>query len=378
MGENMLIGVTEFVERSIKLHGNVYDYSKVDYLHGETGVEIICTKHGSFIQTPKDHLDGCGCKRCSMNGVSKGETEISDFIRYNYSGKIITNDRELLEGLELDVYLPDENLAIEFNGFTWHSFQRPLSSMGGVKGDAKFDGFMKKKMVDGCKWGISPAYHQNKFNKCMGKGVRLIQIWDYLWNTHSHHYKDMILNALGVNSEVIYARKCDVVAVDRSEYFDFIKNRSFHGGMSVPKNSEIWGLEYNGDLVMVCDYNKKTCNRMISELGVRVVGGVSRLLKDAPLGMTYFTTNDSGSIIKKLPRFTKVDYDKRRGFLVKKIAGGYSILKDSWVRNPQTKKILGDKWNEKLIEPNKQWNELVRNGWYYIADSGLTKFIKTS
>ena len=54
----------EFIERAKKIHGDTYDYSKVDYKNAKTKVTIICPKHGEFEQTPHAHLKGQGCKLC--------------------------------------------------------------------------------------------------------------------------------------------------------------------------------------------------------------------------------------------------------------------------------------------------------------------------
>ena len=56
----------EFVEKARKVHGDKYDYSKVEYQDNRTKVCIICPQHGEFWQKPNDHLNGCGCKPCSL------------------------------------------------------------------------------------------------------------------------------------------------------------------------------------------------------------------------------------------------------------------------------------------------------------------------
>ena len=56
-----------FVNESIKIHGNKYDYSKVNYINNHTKVIITCPIHGDFLQTPSIHLRGCGCPFCSNN-----------------------------------------------------------------------------------------------------------------------------------------------------------------------------------------------------------------------------------------------------------------------------------------------------------------------
>lgn len=67
---------SEFIEKSIKIHGNKYDYSESIYVNHLTPLKIICKKHGKFTQKPSDHLSGCGCPICG--GSSKLTT--SEFI----------------------------------------------------------------------------------------------------------------------------------------------------------------------------------------------------------------------------------------------------------------------------------------------------------
>lgn len=53
-----------FIEKSLKIHGNKYDYSKVEYLNTKSKVKIICKEHSEFLQTPNDHIQGNGCPEC--------------------------------------------------------------------------------------------------------------------------------------------------------------------------------------------------------------------------------------------------------------------------------------------------------------------------
>lgn len=55
----------EFIQKARKIHGNKYNYDKVNYVNNETKVTIICPKHGEFQQTPKGHLKGHGCQKCA-------------------------------------------------------------------------------------------------------------------------------------------------------------------------------------------------------------------------------------------------------------------------------------------------------------------------
>lgn len=88
----------EFIEKARKVHGDKYDYSKVEYVNAYTKICIICTKHGEFYQTPHTHLRGSGCKNCGLEYLSKirriSSVTTEDFInksikihgdKYNYS-----------------------------------------------------------------------------------------------------------------------------------------------------------------------------------------------------------------------------------------------------------------------------------------------------
>ena len=61
----------QFVKEAMEVHGNKYDYSKVDYVNWKTKVTIICPKHGDFEQTPNAHLSGEGCPECWKERFAK-------------------------------------------------------------------------------------------------------------------------------------------------------------------------------------------------------------------------------------------------------------------------------------------------------------------
>jgi hypothetical protein len=54
----------EFIEKSVKFHGEKYDYSKVNYINNKTKIIIICKNHGEFSQEPSSHMRGWGCIKC--------------------------------------------------------------------------------------------------------------------------------------------------------------------------------------------------------------------------------------------------------------------------------------------------------------------------
>ena len=63
----------DFIKKAKEVHGNKYDYSKADYKNNHTKVTIICPAHGEFKQIPSSHLQGSGCPKCG--GREKLTTE---------------------------------------------------------------------------------------------------------------------------------------------------------------------------------------------------------------------------------------------------------------------------------------------------------------
>ena len=68
----------EFIKRVNKIHGNKYDYSLVDYINNKTKIKLICPVHGIFEQRPNDHLNGCGCPICGKKNSIKKQTTTKD------------------------------------------------------------------------------------------------------------------------------------------------------------------------------------------------------------------------------------------------------------------------------------------------------------
>lgn len=65
MSRNLQNSTSEFIVKSIKIHGNKFDYSKVEYVASHTKVCIICPEHGEYYQSPTNHLSGNGCPKCA-------------------------------------------------------------------------------------------------------------------------------------------------------------------------------------------------------------------------------------------------------------------------------------------------------------------------
>ena len=117
----------KFIEDAIQIHGDKYDYSKVEYKGAFEKVCIICPKHGEFWQRPTEHLSGCGCPICKSSHL---EMEIKNWLDNN-NVEYVYQYRNKIFGLQsLDFYLPKYNIAIECQG---EQHFRPVKYFGGIK-----------------------------------------------------------------------------------------------------------------------------------------------------------------------------------------------------------------------------------------------------
>ena len=87
---NLRFSTKEFIIKSKCIHGNKYDYSKVNYINYETQILIICNEHGEFLQRPSVHLLGYGCNICSNKKKMNNDIFIEKAYKihgnlYNYS-----------------------------------------------------------------------------------------------------------------------------------------------------------------------------------------------------------------------------------------------------------------------------------------------------
>ena len=119
-GDKRKLSTEDFIEKAREIHGDFYDYSKVEYVDSNTPVTIICPIHGEFEQAPIVHLSGHGCTRCSRK--SNGEERINVLLtRFNIEFKTqyrINNESDISTNriFYVDFYLKEHNLVIEFNG----------------------------------------------------------------------------------------------------------------------------------------------------------------------------------------------------------------------------------------------------------------------
>ena len=73
----------EFIAKAKAVHGDKYDYSKVEYGNIYTRVCIICPKHGEFLQVARQHLKGIGCPACAGHNHWNYETCYEEAKKYS-------------------------------------------------------------------------------------------------------------------------------------------------------------------------------------------------------------------------------------------------------------------------------------------------------
>jgi len=164
----------DFIERSKIIHGDLYDYSKVDYINNNTKVIIICKKHGEFYQNPKGHYAaGYGCSKCSNNGYSKMQILWLNFLSkfHNIHIQHALNDGEFLipnTNYKADGYCKENNTIYEFHGDFWHGNPKIYSQDEiNKKTNCSFKELYEKTLI--------------KENKIKELGYNLETIWENDW-----------------------------------------------------------------------------------------------------------------------------------------------------------------------------------------------------
>ena len=271
------ITTEDFISKSKERHGNKYDYSKAYYKTWDAKVCIICPEHGEFWQTPSNHINGSGCPKCAnekrKNALLKDTKLFVDVATLVHDGKpedeIVSlfseiehqqHNREILNGMEIDIFIPPLKLGIEYNGLRWHSEE----------------------------FGKDHRYHLDKLNKCNEKGIRLIQIFEDEWINHREICESKLKQICGLNTNPkIYARKCEIREIsDKTEAYEFLDKNHIQGRTVC---TIALGAYYQNNLIGVMTFKKEKegywdLNRFATDINYQCVGIGGKLFK-------YFTRN---------------------------------------------------------------------------------------
>ena len=136
--ESKTLTKKEFIKKAREVHGDKYDYSKVNYVNSQTKVCIICPEHGE--QRPHNHLIGNGCPKCNLSHLERSVMNYLDDmgITYDYQKFFKWLGRQ-----SLDFYLPDYNVGIECQG-RQHFFPIDFAGKGVEWACKQFDKLIKR------------------------------------------------------------------------------------------------------------------------------------------------------------------------------------------------------------------------------------------
>lgn len=141
-----------FVFDSIKVHGYKFDYVKSIYENNHTKLTITCKYHGDFLQTPKDHLNGCGCFICGgKTQLTSDEIIKRSIIKHN-------NKFIYLKWNFINKQTKVEIICPEHGSF----FQLPHSHMNG-RGCVKCSGLNKSNTIEFINKSIKLFGHQFEY-----------------------------------------------------------------------------------------------------------------------------------------------------------------------------------------------------------------------
>jgi G:T-mismatch repair DNA endonuclease (very short patch repair protein) len=233
---------------------NLLDYNGEFY-------KIECDKHHIFeikdtLLYSRKKFNNTLCTICNPIGLpNQYESALNDYLS-NLNIIYNKNDRYILDGKELDIYIPSKNIAIEFNGLYWHSE------------------IYKDK-----------NYHLEKTLKCQEKGIRLLHIWEDEWVFKQDIVKSIILNRLCLISEKIYARQCEIRIVEDSKKVRQFLDVNHIQGYS--QSSIKLGLYYENNLVSLMTFGYRHTNskkefeliRFCNKINLNIVGAASKLFK---------------------------------------------------------------------------------------------------
>jgi hypothetical protein len=223
--------------------------------------DLRCDKCGYvFTRTPQcfqpSKFNVEVCNQCFPRAPrSNAEIALGEFVQSIVSDTILYNDIELIKPLELDIFLPERGIAIEYCGLYWHSELQ----------------------------GKSRWYHRKKMDLCSEKNVRLITVFEDEWINKRPIIEGMLRNLFGAENTKTDARKCLIAAIEADVANKFVNENHIQGR---GRSNARYGLFLDRELLAVMTFSKSEIsrglegweiNRFCTKIGFNVRGGASRL-----------------------------------------------------------------------------------------------------
>jgi hypothetical protein len=227
-----------------------YIWLNSDYVNQNTPLSLKCPIHGDFKHT----LNGLKINSCPKCYTSKENLEILEYIK-TLGFNPILNDRAAISPLELDIYVPEKQLAIEFNGLYWH-----------------------------CSLFKDKNYHFNKYKKCVENNIRLFGIFADEWVDKKDLIKAMIRHRLGIFADTkLRASKLELRKLNENKNYRDFFNKFHIDGHTNSKFAV--GLFYNNELICCASFRNNghlkflEIARFATDYNYYIHGGLGRILK---------------------------------------------------------------------------------------------------
>ena len=203
-----------------------------EYINGYTKYRYRCKVCNNIFEMRFNSIQFSNCPFCNprnIERVSKAEKEIIEFLKSLGVHNIVENSKFIISPYELDIYLPDYNLAIEYNGLWFHCEGGPNSST------------------------ITERYHLLKTEACQKLNIRLIHIFEDEWIFKNDIVKSRLIHFLNLSKvPKIYARNCIVKEINTQDKNDFLNLFHIQGADS---STIKLGAYYNDELVSVMTFS---------------------------------------------------------------------------------------------------------------------------
>lgn len=243
-------------------HLKIHNMSKLNYIekYGNSNLSSVSYHNKQSIAAINSNINMTFTKN------SKSELEIKDFVESG--GLECRSDRHILNGKEIDIYVPQRRIGIEYNGNKWHT-----------------EWFGRK----------DKHYHLSKLEECRKDGVGLITIFEDEYELHKEIVLSKIAHILNIrnnNKPKIYARKCFIKEIYAFTAEDFLNKNHIQGFV---KSTLFLGCFYDDNLVGVMSFLKHNNNweltRFASDINYVCCGVGGKLFK-------YFTSHYDFNEIK--------------------------------------------------------------------------------